>query len=79
MKNEYSKKSILGMQQSDSSSVTSRSSEKKRYFPLVKKSSTEVAIAFDGRSIENRERSEDERKEDFYRMMSIKDDNDLFL
>lgn len=69
------------MQQSDSSSVTSKSSEKKKhpYFPLVKKSTTEMVLAFDPRNLESREKADGEKPEDHKRMMSTRDDNSLFL
>ena len=52
------------MQQSDTSSVSSKTSEKKkrRFFPIIKKSSTEIALAFDPRNLENREGREEEKK-----------------
>lgn len=69
------------MQPSDASSVTSKSSEKKRrpFFPLVKKSSTEIVLAFDPRNLGNRETKEEEKKGAPPRMMDSMDDNSLFL
>lgn len=69
------------MQQSDTSSVTSKSSEKRRrpFFPLVKKSSTEIVLSFDPRNLENRETKEEGKKGAPPRMMDSMDDNNLFL
>ena len=69
------------MQQSDTSSVSSKTSEKKkrRFFPIIKKSSTEIALAFDPRNLENREGREEEKKGSIPRMIQVQDDKNLFL
>ena len=69
------------MQQSDTSSVSSKTSEKKkrRFFPIIKKSSTEIALAFDPRNLESREGREEEKKGSIPRMIHAQDDKNLFL
>ena len=68
------------MQQSDTSSVSSKTSEKKkrRFFPIIKKSSTEIALAFDPRNLESRE-GQEEKKGSIPRMIQAQDDKNLFL
>ena len=45
----------------------------------MKKSTTEMVLAFDPRNLEGREKADGEKPEDRKRMMSTKDDSSLFL